>query len=93
MIKLISIVAMFAIAGGINAKADKKKYCDKEVRGSIKGQKAECAKQKAAAFKAAGKDKDKRKEATDAMAVCAKAAEDSGKTMMQGCMSSSGEGN
>ena len=91
MLKIISTIMVLALAGGIAAKPDKKKYCTKEVAGSIKGQKAECAKQKAQALKAAGKDKDQRKAANDAAATCVKAAQDSGKMMMESCMT--GEGN
>ncbi|MBL8034522.1 MAG: hypothetical protein JNJ69_12530 [Leptospiraceae bacterium] len=91
MIKTITFLMALTLVGGITAKQDKKKYCTKEVTASIKGQKAECAKQKAQAMKAAGKDKDKKKEANDAMAACVKTAEAGKDSFMQSCMA--GEGN
>ena len=90
MMKTIAFLMALTLVGGLAAKQDKKKYCMKEVTASIKGQKAECAKTKAQALKAAGKDREKKKEANDAMAACVKTAEAGKDSFMQSCMAAEG---
>jgi hypothetical protein len=90
---IVSIFAVLALGAGIAAKPNKKNYCKKEVAGSMRGQKAECAKQRTAALKTAGKDKAKREEAKANMSSCMMMAEESGKSMMESCMSASPEAN
>ena len=86
-------LTIVAFASALSAAPNKKAYCNKEVSASVKGQKAECQKQWVTATTAAGKDKDKRKEATEAKKSCVKAADDSKKMMMESCMTAGAEAN